>query len=125
MVDERRGLFWPGGGDPARPTTGHGVAVQRELADDEDPSADIASRAVHDSGFVVEDAQVPHLAGDPLGIRPGVVMGHPDENAQPRANRPDNLGRLVDARSNDSHRGFGYSLYHGAHRPMVSTNRQA
>ena len=78
-----------------------------------------------DSGFVVEDAQVPHLAGDPLGIRPGVVMGHADEDAQPGADRPDNLARLVDARSSDSHRGFGYSLDHGAHRPMVSTNRQA
>ena len=89
------------------------------------PAPTSLSRAVHHSGFVVEDAQVPHLAGDPLGIRPGVVMGHPDEDAQPRANRPDNLGRLVDARSSDSHRGFGHSLHHGAHRPMVSTNRQA
>ena len=34
-VDERLGVLGPGGGDPARAATLGGVAVQRELADDE------------------------------------------------------------------------------------------
>ena len=110
VVDERLGLLRPGGGDPARPATGRGVAVQRELADDEDLGADVARRAVHHAGVVVEHAQVPHLAGDPLGVGRGVVVGHADEHAKPRADRPDDLGR-----PSTRHSRFGHSLHDSSH----------
>ena len=54
-LDERFGLFRAGCGDPARPATARGVAVQRELADDQELCADVGHRAVHHAVLVVED----------------------------------------------------------------------
>jgi hypothetical protein len=65
-VDERLGVLGAGGGAPTRTPPRRRVAVQRELADDEQLGADVARRTVHHSDGVVEDAQVPQLGGEPL-----------------------------------------------------------
>src|SRR5205814_6482487 len=52
-LDQRLRLLRPGGRDPRRSPALAGVAVERELADDEDLAADLADGHVHEPGFVV------------------------------------------------------------------------
>ena len=56
--------------DPTRPAAARGVAVERELADDERGAAGVEQRPVHRAGVVVEDAQVRDLGRELRGARP-------------------------------------------------------
>ena len=110
-LDQWLSVLGAGGVDPARPAALVGVAVQRELAHDEDLCRLIVGgahreRPVHHTGLVVEDPEVPDLVGEPVGLGIGVVVCRADEHAQPRADlsRPP-MGAVVadhvDARRND------------------------
>ena len=88
-VDDRFGVLGPGGRDPARAATLGGVAVERELADDEDLGADVGGGPVHHSRLVVEQAKVAQAVGELPGDGLVVVVGDADEHAQPAADPAD------------------------------------
>jgi hypothetical protein len=117
--DERFGLFGAGGGDPARTTTLRGVAVERELADDQHLTADVGDRAVHHPGVVVEDPQTQELVGQLVGERLGVVVGDPDEHAQSRADRAGDLPLGV-VGGPELDRGTGDTLHERSHRCSIA-----
>ena len=75
-----------------------GVAVERELADDEQLAADIGGRAVHHPGVVIEHPEVPQLLGHLRTAVTVVVVGDADQHAQPAPDRADHLAA-------DAHRG--------------------
>ena len=83
-VDERLGVLGTGRGDPARAATLGRVAVERELADDEELGADVGGGPVHHPGLVVEQADVPQAVGELPGDGLVVGVGHADEHAQAR-----------------------------------------
>ena len=60
-VDQRLGLLGPSGRDPTRAAATRGVAVERELADDQRGAAGVEQRTIHRAGVVVEDPQVRDL----------------------------------------------------------------
>src|SRR5579884_2256394 len=102
-VDEPRdeGLRVVGGRGrgPRRPAAAPGVAVEGELADDEQRATDRVHGHVHVAGGVVEDAQVPDLVGQLLCDPVVVVVGDADEHAQPGADLTDRAAVDGDARA--------------------------
>ena len=121
VFDERLGVLRTSSGDPTRTTAGRCVPVQRELADDENLGAQIACRSVHHASVIVEHPQVPQLAGGPLGVALGVVVGDAHQHAQPAADRPDGLD-MTSVGRRDGHRCVGHSLHHRSHAAMPTTN---
>jgi hypothetical protein len=101
-------VLGPGRGEPARAATLGGIAVERELADDEDLGADIGGGAVHHPGLVVEHPEVEEAVGERPGDGRVVVVGHADEHAQPATDPSDLL-------AGDGHGGLGHSLHDRAH----------
>jgi hypothetical protein len=101
-------VLGPGGGEPARAAALGGVAVERELADDEDLGADIGGGPVHHPGLVVEHPKVDEAVGERPGDGLVVVVGHADEHAQPATDPPDLL-------AGHGHRRLRHSLHHRAH----------
>ncbi len=86
-VDQRFGVLRAGGVDPTRPPALVGVAVQSELADDQDLGGFASGcahreRAVHDAGFVVENSELPDLVGEPVGLGIAVVVRRADQHAE-------------------------------------------
>ncbi len=67
-IDERLGVLGARGGDPARAPALRGVAVERELAHDEQRTADVGDGTVHHAVGVVEDPQSPELVGEAVGV---------------------------------------------------------
>ena len=63
-IDQRLGVLGPGSGDPARPPPRRRVAVERELAHDEQLAGRVRDGAVHHAGIVVDHPQVPQLVGE-------------------------------------------------------------
>src|SRR5436190_8625529 len=115
-VDETLGLLGGRGGRPRRAPAAPGVAVERELADDEGGAADRAEWRVHHPVGVVEDAEVPHLLGQLAGDGLGVVVRHADEHAQARADLADNIGT-------DAHTGLGHALHERPHHNAAVNRR--
>ena len=87
-VDERLGVLGPCGLDPARAAALEGVAVERELADDEHAAADVDDRPVHHAVVVVEDAQAGDLVGQPLRCRGSVRWVTPTSTHRPASIEP-------------------------------------
>src|SRR5436190_5580920 len=114
--DETFGLLGGRGGRPRRAPAAPGVAVERELADDEGGAADRAEWRVHHPVGVVEDAEVPHLLGQLAGDGLGVVVRHADEHAQARADLADNIGT-------DAHTGLGHALHERPHHNAAVNRR--
>jgi hypothetical protein len=99
-IDQRFGMFWSCCTDPTWPSTFAGIAVQRELADNEhlgrlSGRRSIRQRTVHHTVSVVEDPKAPELGGKTVSVIRRVVMSHPDEDTQTRPNRPCQLKRVI------------------------------
>ncbi len=96
-LHERLGSFRTGRGDPTRAAPLRRVAVERELAHDEERPAGVRNGPVHHAVFVVEDAQSPEFLRELVGSVGRVGVRHPDEHAQPGPDRsgdlPIGLGR--------------------------------
>ena len=90
-LDERLGVLGTRRVDPTRAATSAGVAVQRELADDQHLAAGVGDRSVHHAVVVVDHPQAPDLVGQLAGVRLGVVVGHADQHAQAGTDRADDL----------------------------------
>ena len=58
--------------------------MERELTDGEDLAADVAHRAVHDAGVVVEDAQGDDLVRQPVGFGDGIRRRDAAQNEEAR-----------------------------------------
>ena len=103
------GLSGRGRRGPGRPATPTGVGVEGELADDERGAGGLGQRAVHHPVLVGEDAELPHLLGQPSGLGLIVAVGHTDEHAQAdpdladdgAVDRDPGLGDPLDERPHD------------------------
>jgi hypothetical protein len=107
-VHQRLGLLRPGRVDVGRSPSLARVAVERELADDEHRARHVGHRPVHDSLVIGEDAQLPELAGQLLGVRGVVVVGDAHEHAQAGADAAHHLAV-------DRHGRAGHPLDESAH----------
>ena len=112
-LDQRFGDRGRRGRGPRRPPTATRVGVERELAHDERGAAGIAERSVHDSVRVVEDAQVPHLVGEPAGGALVVVVRDADEDTQSASDLPDHVVA-------DAYVGAGDALNERSQAPTAS-----
>jgi len=104
LIHERLGVFGSGGVDPARAATLVGVAVQRELADDQRlrPSVvalHVGERTVHDTVGVVEHAQEPDLVRQSLRELRRVGVRDTDQHAE---TGPDLAAQLADPDNDDA-----------------------
>ena len=88
-VDQWFGVLGAGGGDPRRAPATRRVAVQRELADDQQRRVEVGGGQVHHPLLVVEHPQPPELLGHPPGDVGVVVVGDPEQHAQARADPSD------------------------------------
>ena len=99
-IDQRFGMFWSCCADPTWPSTFAGIAVQRELADNEHLSRlpgrrSIGQRTVHHTVYVVEDPEPPELGSKTVSVIRRVVMSHPNKDTQTGPNRPRQLKRFI------------------------------
>src|ERR671911_945743 len=102
-LDQALRLLGGRGGGPRRAPAAPGVAVERELADDEGGAADRAERLVHRPVGVVEDPQGPDLFSQLAARGFGVVVRDADEDAQA-------VSDLADDVAVDAHPGFRDAL---------------
>src|SRR4051812_13251632 len=103
-LDERLGHGPRGRGGPGGPAALAGVAVEGELADDEDPGV----RLVGHASFLPQDPQAVDLAGEGGRLRGGVRVRDPDQDEQAR---PDGTHDLTV----NLHRGRRDSLHDRPH----------
>ena len=90
-LHQRLGVLGSCGVDPTRSAAAAGVAVQRELADDQHLAGRVGDRAVHHSVVVVDHPQTPDLVGQLARRCVRVVVRHSDQHAQPRPDLPDDF----------------------------------
>ena len=86
-----------------------GVAIERELRDDEDGAGDVGDGAVQVFGVVGEDAEGEEFFDHPVGVRGGIVFSDANEREQARTDFADDLVVGFD-------RGAGDALHDGFHR---------
>ena len=106
---ERLGLLRRSRTDEARPVPLGRVRKERELAHDESGAAHVQEAPVEAALVVLEDAHACDLARQPLGAGPVVAAGHPEEDAEARADLAahspiDNNARPGDTLDDRSHR---------------------
>ena len=61
------------------------VAIERELADDENCAAAIENRSIHLLRLIFEDAKVGHFVGHPRYFFLGISSAHPEQDEKPGA----------------------------------------
>ena len=110
--DEGLGLLWRGGVGEARPLALPRVGEERELADDERPTARVQERAVEAPVPVGEDPQAGDLDREPLGRRVAVADGHAEQHEHSGAARSDDLAA-------DPYLGPGDPLDDGPHPAIL------
>ena len=101
------------GGDPARSAALAGVAVERELADDEELRADVGGGPVHHAGLVVEQPQVPQRSASFLATASSSSWVTPTRTHNPRPIRPTSSPVT-------RHRRLCHPLHDRTHRRMVA-----
>ena len=92
------------------------IAVEGELADDQDAAAGFGDIEVHFAVGVAKDSEARDLVGQPVGAIGRVVMRHAEQDEQPPADLADDVAFDADA-------GFGDSLNEGTH--FFSTTEDA
>ena len=114
---QRLRLLGPGGGDVGGPVALAGVAVERELGDDQDLA--LAQRLVHPPVAVGEDPEGAHLVGQLVGVGLRVVVRDAEQHEQAGAD----LGHALAVRI---HRRPAHPLHqrsHGRHTMTDATSR--
>lgn len=99
--------------DPRRSTTLAGIAVERELADQQDRLRGVGEGHIHDPFVVIEDAEIPQLVGHLRHDRFVVGMGEADQTTQAG---PDSA-HLLTIRG---HPRLGAALNQYSHGPKVT-----
>jgi len=89
--DEGLRLSGRGGGGERGPPPPTRVAVEGELAHDEDPSPDVPDRPVHEPVVVGEDAEGGDLGGDRRRVLAAVPARDPDEDEESPTDLADDL----------------------------------
>ncbi len=86
---QRLGELGSSGSGHARPVSARGVAVERELRDDERGAADIEQAPIEAPGVVREDAESSNPSCYPAGPRDVIVVPDPEQHDEPGADRAD------------------------------------
>ncbi len=105
---ERFGDLRRGGADETRPAALAAIAVQRELTDDQNASADVGHAEIHFVVGVAEDAQTDHLVGEPLRLGGRVRRRDAQQHEETRADGADDFIAHGHPRGSDS-------LHDGSH----------
>jgi len=79
---KRFGQLWLSGGIKAGSAAFAAIAVEREIADEQNRASDVLDASVHFAGFIREDSQVHELVGHELGIGFSVALADAKENEQ-------------------------------------------
>lgn len=108
VFDQRSGLLWWSGLDKRGAPSFANVTEQRELTDEQYLSPHFGHRPVHQPAVVGKHPETCNLRTEDPGVVPGVGVGHPNQNEQPRAD-------FTHHRPLDRHRGPDHPLHDADH----------
>ena len=91
-----------------RPIAFAAVPIQSKLRNQQNFAATVADGAVHLALVVFEDAEIPDLVGERLGVSFVILFADAEQDAKSGANATDRFPPHADV-------GFGDSLHNGTH----------